>query len=544
MGRLSLVLAATALIVNVAGAAFAHNADLRWEAAERGPRFAHQSNNVVEAILDAGETPGGIRILDSFWTTSGPNRGDEIPPLEEAGDGQRRNAYGWTDSSQRTNMNTRRALGEDAPDVIWGAGWFHAWHGHWRDQNGDGIIRIRWANATTAYADNEWTRRHATIYTWMSPGSHPAYTASYAPDDASPDVSYITAGNHLYISGGGPVILYDNSLLQRYVAETVSDPIFLPHASGTPYTPRNTSLVDIDEYPVVAPGPVASLYGAAAAPLVNGLAPPIWPLCPQGCILPPVTAPEPLGGPVNAAQGRIYGRYMQETEIGSTSTASGRLAEYQTEHRGWIDLQLGFGQLNPFVNARTSPLPGRDADGRPAMLPGILGVQAWTGIWRDLNEDGYVGTASAPDPYESGARPIADDHRRSNGEFTGVYGSPAHETKPRTPSNGGLAGWNVTLTPTTDWGAGVLVTDKWYLPTSLGTSWIVTGSSPIRIPMSWTLAEPGNFWGMWYVHFPQGSTSVTFTACTDDLRVEFADAGLVIDSIVRDCDVVREAVLG
>jgi len=529
--------------------------DVRWEAEEPNRialDHAGQRNNVDVAYADRGATPAGHLILDGFYD----HMGGVVLPNAGAFTGAR-------DSSIDQKGNLRRSSGGEAPDVILpGAGRFFAWYGTWKDADGDGRIRVN-PTLPGLPAGNEFALASKSLYGYVEPGHRAPATSTSSGGSDAPDFSY-HRGTYimpLFQSGGitpyDLTVFLDGSLVQAITVESVGDPILSPGDTGKPYTLKETTLVDIDVHAAVAPGPVASLYAVTAGPLVTPAASPNRGFCPQNCRFPPVAPPPVASEPVGVAQGAVFPRYAQETSAGSASTAEGRLADYQEAFRAWADLvPLAVEPHSFLAPEHVSPLLGRTDEGAPAMRSGYFGFHLWTGLWKDLNGDGFVGVASA-DPYDHGNRPIPDDYVGGFPEFVPVWGVNAqnHTLGPQTLLQ-------LTYRPIPDWGPGVMVTDRLGtpqpavlgngesippepLPRLMGAPtvrdpslWFVTGNATIAMRGLGAPVDTGRYYAFDYLFLPVGTNGFAFEVCHEWLTIAHASGGETRDETVRDCDVI------
>ncbi|HVL47591.1 MAG TPA: hypothetical protein VM889_03450 [Candidatus Thermoplasmatota archaeon] len=550
--------------------AAATHGHVEWEAEESNRPtldLAGQKNGVPEAYRDRGATPGGLRLLDDFWDNTGGHAavpGVEYPLSVLGGEPPRGSTF-------ENHGDTRRATGGlAAPLIVPGASRFLAWYGYWDDKNEDGRID----EFATTSALNEWTLTPgAKLYSYVEPGPRPTLTAKTRPAATDPDFTYVDSGPallRLYKSGsqflGEVLVFLDGSLLQTLRVDTVTDPVLAPSGPARPYTPRPDSLVDIDIYASLAPGPVEALYAATAAPLVHEFASPSQGLCPTNCRGLP-WSPGPVASPlVGPAYALVYERYLQETHPDSRSSAAGRLHEFREAHRGWADLIALYATPNdPYTPDVATPLPGRGANGLPAMIPGYLGFEVRTGLWRDVTDDGFVGRVGS-DPYDHGNRPIADRYEDSAGEYLGVYARDETGREIRGSAPVGGREMVVTFRPVPSWGeAGVLVT--WdtgtpavdvlpflcvftipppsgcpplgaFLsdpPRSLGH---VTGDAVVTVTAVAGAVDPGRYATNGFLFLPTGTQNFAIEVCTEPLVIRHVLNGDEIDEPVRDCDVI------
>jgi len=381
------------------------------------------------------------------------------------------------------------------------------------------------------------------LYGFVEPGSHPPGTETQKPHATQPDFKYIDPGQdmeRLHHTHTGVVIL-DGSLLEPYRVETVSDIVLAPDVvNNRPYRTTETSRVDVDRYVAVAPGPVTALYQATAAPVVNEWSTPV---CPNNCVVPPF--PVQGAGP---ALDLLFPGYERETAEGDGNTASGRLAEFQADWGAWLDILpvAGFPKTVYNPAKRGFPLAGGPNDAL-AVPPGTLvAIEAWSGAWRDHDEDGVIG-AGGSDPYEGGNRPVPHRYYESRGEFVPWNTGPVA---------GGAGSMRVTLTPHASWGpAGVFLFGDSGLPSQDPTrcetlphggrrcdyltenTWF-QGSTPITLVMTSFGAEEGHQMSTDYLLFPAGTTAGGFTVCSDWRVLKMEKDGIALDETVRDCDEV------
>ncbi|HVL47734.1 MAG TPA: hypothetical protein VM889_04170 [Candidatus Thermoplasmatota archaeon] len=518
------------------------------EANREALNAAGQANCVREAAegIDSPTCPrvptgglypiDGIRLLDGFVTfLAGPTSAsaDAQDVFTMLGGGPMPEHIV---SDQARGANAHRASNGFAPDVVWpGPMSLKAAYGYWGDTNGDRIVAINLSeNAEHASPDNEWVGlANREVYVYVEPGSHPQYRSMIRPGDTQPDARLRASSRGLYDTGIVPVIFTDGSLVQTYTITTIADAILSPSPDGEfPYTMRADSLVDIDVYGAVAPGPVEALYTGTAAPLVNAIGSPSYGICPAGCSGLPIGPTETAADPtIAAAQNALYARYPREWADGSGSTAEGRRAAFEDAYEGWIDLlprtrvkpvvyQVNIGnELPPFTT--DAPLVGHNtADGEQAAAPGFVTFDLWVGIWRDLNGDGFIGRANADDPYEAGSRPLPDDYFARDGEFFGAVAN--------------LTTFTLWLVPDTEWGPNGARVAR-----SLGAlpdQKVYVGSEPVPLTMhaDHENVAAGHYASRLAVFLADGSPG--FTVCTPWLTVRYAEGGLDVTQVVRDCD--------
>ncbi|HVL47053.1 MAG TPA: hypothetical protein VM889_00680 [Candidatus Thermoplasmatota archaeon] len=463
----------------------------------------------------------------------------------------------------------RETGGAMAPLVVPGQLSFRAWYGYWLDADQDGVIdlNIRSGPPTEspqtgsdfeayrpgnefATADEGATRLDHLV-AFVTPGARPAITDTGRPAESQPDLVYALPGSNpdRMFRSFTSIVAVDGSLLEAWTIESVGQVALIPDENlNRPYRVSEHSRLDIDRYAAVAPGPVESIYKATVAPLVREFASPSLGSCPGRCNFPP--APVDAAGP---AIGAAYGRYEREVDPAladdprRASTNAGRLGEFQAAYHAWIDvlpsMTLGAASMTPL--RKNYPLPGKSADGGLAVLPGTLvSFELWTGVWKDLNGDGYIGVASA-DPYEGGNRPQPER-----------YDDPAGEFVPWNARNaaGGTAQF-ITVTPDGTWGqAGVYVfatagvpaqgpcvirlpTNNCVLTEYLGEQHILRGTETHRRQMTVVAGtEDGHWTAGEYLWFPEGTMPTGFTVCTDKTEIQYEAAGVLVPESVRDCD--------
>ncbi|HVL48428.1 MAG TPA: hypothetical protein VM889_07720 [Candidatus Thermoplasmatota archaeon] len=469
--------------------------------------------------------------------------------------------------------NTRQGTGNWAretglPDFILpGPTNFEAWLGVWSDEDADHVLEVEHDRLAAGDAQwglaNEWVpNRTASVVSYVEPGARPAPTSWERPHATGPDIRYTLASDGYGYRYGAPgPLMLDGSLLGEIKISTVSDAWLAPSPEGDyPFTPGPDSLVDIDIHPAVAAGPIVELYAATLAPLVTDFMSPSVGYCPDQCRPGPVRlGATPISGPSSEIHGLVWSPYPREWAADSDSSAANRIEAYRDGYAGWVDL-LPLTGLHPgfFLTQQVSPLAGgKGSNGGPTAAPGAFTFEVWTGLWKDLDGDGFVGTALQGDPHEGGSRPIADDYRNARGEFFGVV--------PESAESGTFVwdGFWVTLVPDTDWGAeGVyvipysgLVIPLYYSDdcrTLPPITWIdgrpscagfdrnhVTGSEPIRIRAESIPngGSTGQFSGKDYVYMPTGSPG--FRICTEDLMVRHASHGFEVLDTVWDCDAIE-----
>lgn len=445
-----------------------------------------------------------------------------------------------------------------------------AWSGLWDDANGDFVIQVRHSTLSlTTYRwepTNEWAPDAATVVSYIDPGSHPSPTSYERPEATTPDIYYrrpSPVDSILTHEAASQPVFVDTSLLRNYRVTTVADAILSPSRDGAfPFTAGERSLVDIDVYAALAPAPVAALFEVAAGPAIDVVGSPSLGYCPRGCR----AGPAPLAGtPVAAVgggvQAQVWGPYLPEWDAGSGSSAEGRLAQFQANYDGWMDLlaRTAYG-LGGSAYPVVGDLLGREREsGRQAAAPGWVTFEARTGVWKDLSLDRRIGVlANAEDPYEGGNRPLPDDYYNSRGEYFGARPSGLDRynlATDRRDSSKPL-GFNITLIPDDTWGPeGVFVHSSigFVLPIASGAAcegeavragpscyrdraWHYTDARPIRWRLETLDADPtpGFFRANDYLLLPRGSPG--FTVCTTPLTVDYSEAGLGVAREVWDCD--------
>ncbi|HVL47798.1 MAG TPA: hypothetical protein VM889_04505 [Candidatus Thermoplasmatota archaeon] len=604
--RSAFVFAATALAAYLVAGCTTGSGDFyaATEASEPGRTGLEnqgQRNCMVEALAqqETSDCPGvatgaphparGILVLDDFYIQPG---GPASPSSLSEGalvEGYRCWSNQPTSCSGPTNnlisgMNTARASRGLLPDIILpGAGRFMAAYGWFNNTNGDESVRVddtgrTPSGAVTAGPANEFVRKpDGNLVSYVEPGSRPSWDNLMRPGDIEPDITYVmqdfatmrTAYLYEQKSAGtyagqpaAATIWFDGSLLRTLTVTTVTDPLFTPAPNGRPYTTTASSLVDIDVYGALAPGPVSALFASVAGPAMDRYASPSWGLCPNACVPGPVPlGGTPASGPGGLAQGLVWAPNLPETRLGSGNSAEGRLQDFQEGYRGWVDVIPAMratyaGWFIPVAWTPTLPVPlSRSGAGEPepTLPPGtFFAPEAWVGVWNDRSQDGRIGLVDASDPYEGGSRPNPDNYYDSRGEFFGV--------EPKLPE--GRAYVTLTFTPDTDWGPGGVYHYYSSMPndpfaespsdcmvngavfcfgvTSGSTKsfeLVLTGVSPSG-GGGWfvsTMPNPkGHYSPLTSVVFPAGSPG--FTVCTDVLVTEWAEGGSLVRDAVRDCD--------
>jgi hypothetical protein len=178
----------------------------------------------------------------------------------------------------------------------------------------------------------------------------------------------------------------------------------------------------------------------------------------------------------------------------------------------------------------------------------LVSIEAWSGVWKDHNRDGYVGAVDVADPHEDGNHPQADRYRDHLGEFLkwGVVDEA-----------GKNAALFVTLTPDSTWGdlgvhmwseGGYPSTDTsrcTTLPNGGRTCEYLTENTwwrddrAIRMQLGAYTGETGHWKGVHYLWFPEGTLETGFTLCTELRYVVYEEAGVTNPDPVRDCDYVE-----
>ncbi|HVL48542.1 MAG TPA: hypothetical protein VM889_08305 [Candidatus Thermoplasmatota archaeon] len=531
-----------ALLAFAPAAAYSYDVPVAFEATEANRAAlddAGQANCVAEALAGAPTAAcprvatgqavpaEGFLILDAVYGAEG--FGAPVASAEATARDPEADTFALVYDSYH-GANLRRTSGDNLPDLIApGVGQFTAWHGLWDDANGDGAIQVRWNNDWLAA--NEWAPRpDAHIVTYLEPGSHPEAEARVRPSAGSPDFHYRGSffGHHTR-----DILFTDGTLLAKRVATTVSDAVLAPSPGGAfPFTPGPQSLVDIDVYAVLAPSPLEALYGATLAGTVAEAGSPSLAWCPAGCRV----GPAPLGdNPAAAVVGPVAALAWASSEAewaeGSGNTAAGRLAAFEARHEPWIDLRPLSGFVPNIVSPQTGPMLGRNARGEAAAAPGLFAFEVWTGLWKDIGQDGVVGharrdAAGAADPYEGGTRPYPDRYEDSEGEFLGAYAVG--------PTGARLDAFEVTLVPDTAWpDPGVVLVWYYGFPGQR-----VTGATPVVLQ---AVYEPGgadqtrgHYTFQAFVLLPRGSPG--FTICTAAVAIEHVRDGALTRETVRDCD--------
>ncbi|HVL48585.1 MAG TPA: hypothetical protein VM889_08520 [Candidatus Thermoplasmatota archaeon] len=548
-----------------------HEVRVKYEMEEQGGPAPGQKNCVREAALGEGTADcpevvdtryhpqRAILMLDSVYTVV-PGVEGYLATLRDPAPNS-----GTPSNGQGTSLH--RHTDGLLPEIIYpGFGQFEGWLGRWHDQNADAFIQYHRGATSSPSAHppaNEWMPAlGGTMLGFIEPGSHPSYGARTRPMPTEPDIVYAstmvgTYGAWAHATGAtsdGIILFVDGSLFKSARVDTVTNAILAPDPDGRfPFTLGATSLLDIDRYAAVAPGPIAALYGVTVGDLVTDLGSPSMGWCPNGCRVGPVPmgalpVAEPLG-PAHAALYAPYPREWRDTERGvGAAYGSAYLAAYEP----WADLRPYWSPLH-VVNENASslrpgPLPGRGEHGGQAMVPGILTFELRTGLWHDADGDGVVGSALAGDVYESGSRPDPDDYVNSQGEYLGQF-----VTKTPSPSSP-LHRLAVTLRPHDTWGpAGIFVG----APPSLTT---IYNEPTLACAGGNCVREPTNYWksgreevtlyayrdsqelGRYVVGgviFPTGTLAGGFEACTDVVYLRHASGGAERIDPVWDCDAIE-----
>ncbi|HVL48396.1 MAG TPA: hypothetical protein VM889_07560 [Candidatus Thermoplasmatota archaeon] len=478
-----------------------------------------------------------------------PAQGHAFSATPESSEATAPTGYYGHAAKLATFGNARRDSDGQMADVIFpGSVAFMAWIGRWLDADADGVIDVRvgWdrSGIVKDLPGTEWTSLRTADaprpMAFVSPGGHPPAIATYRPGDVEPDFEYTFVNDAIRMwTGGGDdtsslAVYPDGSLLESYVVEAATHlilvPGFRPDGVARPYTTTEASRVDIDRHAAVAPGPVASLYAAAGLDEILHHSPGLS-SCPEGCAVSTIPVPG------------LLARYEQESDDLAHGSAAGRRAEYETGFHAWLDAHAMLADPDGSTfrgNPRPRPLPAVGPDGRAAIPPGgMLVVDVWTGAWRDLSGDGFVGAVGS-DPYEGGTRAIGDRYHASAGEFIAQPGAPP------APREGFVA----ILTPDDTWGGGVLVVDRdtngvaygsqYYTAVALGRppphgGVVRTGSDPIVIALDLYNGE-GAHWTSWAgVIFPEGTRQGGFTLCTSPRVFDLPDG----PETAWDCDRVE-----
>ncbi|HVL47366.1 MAG TPA: hypothetical protein VM889_02290 [Candidatus Thermoplasmatota archaeon] len=572
--RLPLVaaLVLAAMIAGCVTGALDYKFDTTFEAGESHfEGREHQRNCILEAAGGSSKPPcapeptgkaypaQGVRVLESFYVSYGaPGSLDNLDSLN----------YG-TILALVSAGNWHRASNGILPDVIFpGAGHYYAALGYWRDVQADGIIHFSVDERDIPRIDNEWVPiGPRPLHGYVEPGSRPAATSAIAPDERTPDFTYsfaryyyvagTSSGSEIegrpFITGANNVFLFlDGSVLQALRVTTVSDAVLAPTPDGSrPYTPQAHSLIDVDRYVAMAPGPVEALYGGILWPFVAPLASPSYGSCPNGCELAPWFLEN---APVDVGDLGIYGRYPSELEEGSGSTRVGLHAVHLEDYAPWIDLVprqnpkgIEFGGFLGAPYLLDAPLHASSRGGL-TMPPGHLVAEVWTGVWMDLDGDGWIGDADDADPYQGGTRPLPHDYRRPYGEFLGAFASG-----PKPASALYKASITVTATPldpVTGWGPAGVWTSFFGAPYPISsggnhciesTEVVVTKLCTYQThgPVTLTASAVGSTAGRYYslgLFLPLGSPG--FSVCTESVQVTYHRDGSPVTETLSDCDVI------
>jgi len=438
--------------------------------------------------------------------------------------------------------NTERNFG--LPDLIPpGASRFFAWSGFWNDLNGNRVLDLeetanpQQPSNPTRGPNHEWARSPEPVVAYLEPGSHPGFMSASAAAEGTPDIRFVdrvfSYPHHEQEPAPGPVLFLEGSLLSPVTMTTVSAAILAPDGA-TPYTLRTNSRVDVDRYVAVAPGPVASLYAATLGPIVTPNQSPT--LGAYRVELPPLggTGLESTAGPAYAA---LYASYPVEHAPDSMSTAAGRHADFVSNYAGWIDLlpRSGYAEGSSVFQATAYTLRvggtgsslGRGVDGGQAVLPGaLLHFELRLGLWKDIDGDGFVGTARAGDAYESGTRPSPDDYHNARGEFFG--------TVARYPSLSSKEKLFATLVPDESWGPGGVR----FVGRGEGESQQAPngGTTPVKVALGFDPRSPGLYTSH-TMFFPAGTLEGGFTVCIEPVLIHYVDAaGVEVRETLKDCD--------
>ncbi|HVL48657.1 MAG TPA: hypothetical protein VM889_08885 [Candidatus Thermoplasmatota archaeon] len=472
--------------------------------------------------------------------------------------------------------NTARASGGLLPDIILpGPGGFVAVLGWWDNHDGDADLELRGSRAFDEEGrpiwppDNEFAPLGVERpLGFVEPGSRPTAHSPLRPGAHEPDFAFeYVLSHHIYASEyavdsygagrAGAIVFLDGSLVQTFTTAVVSNATSTPNIGGLlPFHPGSSARVDIDVYAAIAPGPVAALYGASAAPVANGRGSPSLGWCPDGCEAEAVPATGTSADAFSGAAARsAWGRYPQEWRDGSGSTNAGRREAYLAEYTPWIDLlpktKIVHQGRNSLVG-HTVPLIGGERDGVPTMAPGVLTLELFVGLHRDLDGDGFVGRAARDDPYEGGRRPHPDDYVASEGEFFGL--------RPVTPSEDGgrvvMLGMTATLVPHTVWGEGVFRSSSYHVQRAImgyeadpercmallalpdcadPDRMFLRGTEPITLLLQELDGFPGRYGSDESVAMLNGSPG--FTVCVEALLLQWTTPdGDAREEWVRDCD--------
>ncbi|HVL49138.1 MAG TPA: hypothetical protein VM889_11315 [Candidatus Thermoplasmatota archaeon] len=516
----------------------AHNA-VKWEVeeSERLKRAAEGQANNLDTLPSEP-----TRILDSVYLT-----------------------HGLLTNLAGPRYTVNRNGGEETLDgdiLLPGPGQFFAWYGFWVDVDGDGLVDYNATcaeaictanpanefgatkNGTSAGMNDVGPTPGATIVAFVDPGSHPTIDSNSNPTPQQPDFYYtyfaFASSPAEYLDRGYPSIYVDGSLLQTYRVATMANGMLFPDPeTARPFTcpdEDDACLVDIDVYPAVAPGPIATLYGSTAAPIVNELpAIDFWAVNSLahdgGSWLPePV---KPVAGPT---WGTLTPGYRLEHEDPGSSAHNVTIEGYQADYHAWIDVQ-GYWMQTGFAVQTYNLFGFGGASGREqSAFPGAFAVGAHTGVWKDLNEDRVIGVAPDPsDPYQKGTKVDPNNYHDGTGEWFGWFPSSGCEDQEK-------AVYNVTLTPLAPggWGTiGVLVID--YFANEPDRWHVVTGEEPIVVPMVCYTSDPNL--GVWYgydaVVFPTGNRDTSIEIAMSPAEIRYRSNGLNVKESVWDVDIIE-----
>ncbi|HVL47735.1 MAG TPA: hypothetical protein VM889_04175 [Candidatus Thermoplasmatota archaeon] len=507
-------------------------------------RFRQPSSECSEEATDLGPPTKGIRILDAMYIVPAPN------PRKDPMTGE-----GHTDVYMDVFVGTnphRASDGLVADTILPGWGTFVAAHGWWDNLDEDAFLEVRRQASRAPLIDNEWRQiGTAKMYSYVEPGPHPTYASFNRPESFTPDFKYVNAGA-MYRAASATdsmtagILFVDGSLFQTLTIMTVTDPILAPSEDGKyPFIAGARSLVDIDVYSAQSPGPITTIFASTAAPFVNAIGSPNVGTCPNACRVEPARAPGSGLEPALGLQGAVYGRYLPEWREGSGSSAENRRDDFNQTYRGWIDLMprtqqptTAFFNSVPFLQ-QSGALVGGSRGGEMAAAPSFVTFELWAGIWHDVNEDGHVGVASQPDPYEGGSRPVADDYFNNRGEFNGIIVDGS--------AIGPLAKVHVRVTPDAPWSAGTMKV-MWSTnqvhpndcgPTAPTTARVcsirpVTGMDTVLLNLTADAATLGRHYSAVSILVPPDSPG--FTMCAGPFEVRHDTPGHPVTEPVWDCD--------